>query len=140
MLPNTKIRIYLVGWKSPTCWKSTKKTHQNNVTDIGTLRNVDIALVFSLVTLKRFYTFSWHFTVEFEACYRLGLPTEIKVQTSKNYETCKSRCKSYHINQTDQTTTWKETCVEFKKYAKCKLWTKIYQIYWDFCFIRTILL
>ena len=28
---------------------------------------------------------------------------------------------SYHINQTDQTTTWKETCTEFQKYAKCSM-------------------
>ena len=94
------------------CSKLTKKTHQNDLTDIGILRNVDFAVMFSLVTLKRFHTFSQDFTVEFGECYRLGLPTEIKVQTSKNYEICKGRCKSY-INQTDQTTTWKETCVEF---------------------------
>ena len=87
------------------CSKLTKKTHQNNLTDIGTLRNVDVALVFPLVTLKRFHTFSQHLTVEFGECYWMGLPTEIKVQTSKNYETCKGRCRSYHINQTDQTTT-----------------------------------
>ena len=33
----------------------------------------------------------------------------------KNYETCKDRCKLCHINQTDQTTTWKESYILFKK-------------------------
>ena len=87
------------------CSKLTKKRHQRDLTDIGTLRNVDVALVSLLLTLKRFYTFSQHFTVEFGECCRLGLPKEIEVQTSKSYEACKERCKSYHANQTDQTTT-----------------------------------
>ena len=62
-------------------------------------------------------------------CCALGLPAEIKVQTSKNYETCKGRCKLCHINQTDQTTTWKENCIEFIKQAECRLRPKIHEIY-----------
>ena len=46
--------------------------------------------------------------MNFEKCCQLVLPVEIKVQTSKNYETCKDRWKLSHINQTDQTITWKE--------------------------------
>ena len=34
---------------------------------------------------------------------KLGLPTEIKVQTSKSYETCKDKWKLCYTNQTDQT-------------------------------------
>ena len=86
-------------------FKVNQKRHQSNLTDIWTLRNVDVTLVSSLLTLKRFHTLSQHFTVELGECCQLCLPTEIKVQTSKNYETCKDRCKSYHINQKDQTTT-----------------------------------
>ena len=33
-----------------------------------------------------------------------------------------------------QTTTWKETCIEFTKYAESRLWANIYEIYWDFRF------
>ena len=33
----------------------------------------------------------------------MGLPTEIKVQTSKCYETCKDKWKLRYTNQTDQT-------------------------------------
>ena len=65
-------------------------------------------------------------------CCRLGLPAEIKAQTSKNYTPCKYRCKLCQIKQTGQTTTWKETCIEFMKYAKCRLWVNIYKIYWYF--------
>ena len=35
----------------------------------------------------------------------LRLPAEIKVQTSKNYETCKQRYKLCHINQAGKSTT-----------------------------------
>ena len=34
-------------------------------------------------------------------------------------------CKLCHINQKGQTTTWKETCIQFKKYAECRLWANI---------------
>ena len=70
--------------------------------------------------------------LNFRKCFRLGLPVEIKVQACKNYETCKDRGKLSHINQTGQTKTWKETCIEFKKYSECRLWTNIYEIYRDF--------
>ena len=46
--------------------------------------------------------------------------------------------KLCNINQTSQTTTWKETCIEFKKYAEWRLWANIYEMYWDFHFIRII--
>ena len=36
-----------------------------HVTDMETLRNIDIPLVSSLLTLKRFHTFSWFFIVQF---------------------------------------------------------------------------
>ena len=39
---------------------------------------------------------------------QLGLLTEIKVQTRKNYKTCKERCKLCNINQTGQTARWKK--------------------------------
>ena len=79
-------------------------------------------------------TFSSISFLNFGKCCRLGLPLEIKVQTSKIYETRKDRCKLFHINQTAQTTTSKETCIKFKKYRGCRLWAKIYEIYWDFLF------
>ena len=86
-----------------------------------------------LLTLKRFYTFSWYFIAAFEESCWLGLPAEIKVQTNKKYETCKDRCKLCHTSQADQTPTWKESCILFKYYAKCRLWANIYKIY---CCIR----
>ena len=43
--------------------------------------------------------------------------------------------KLCNINQRSQTTTWKETCIELKKYAECKLWSNIYKMYWDFHFL-----
>ena len=45
-------------------------------------------------------------------------------------------CKLGHSNQTDQTTTWKESCILFKNYAVCRLWANIHEIYWDFCCVR----
>ena len=37
-----------------------------------------------------------------------------------------------------QSTTWKETCIKFKKYADCMFWKNIYKIYWDFRSVRII--
>ena len=37
-----------------------------------------------------------------------------------------------------QSTTWKETCIEFKKCTDCKFWADMHKSYWDFCPIRTI--
>ena len=74
--------------------------------------------------------------LNFGKCCRLGLPAEINVQTSKNYEECKDRCKLCHINQTSQITTWNVTCIEFIKQTECRLWSNIYEIYWDFCSAR----
>ena len=71
----------------------------------------------------------------FRKFYQLGLPVEIKVQKSKSYETCKDRCKLSHINQTGQTTTWKETSIEFKKYRECRLWANIGNL-WRFLFCK----
>ena len=68
-------------------FKVNKERHQSDLTDIGTLRNVDVALVSSLVTLKRFHTFTQHVTVEFGECWRLGLPTEIRVKITKHVRT-----------------------------------------------------
>ena len=38
--------------------KLTKKRHQSNLIDIGTLRNIEFALMSLLLTLRRFHTFS----------------------------------------------------------------------------------
>ena len=51
-------------------------------------------------------------------------------------KTCKDRCKLCHINQTGQITAWKETCSEFIKYEKYRLWATIHGFYWDFCSAR----
>ena len=75
-----------------------KKRDQIDLIDIGILRNIDIAPVTLLLTLKRFHTFSYYFIVAF-----VELATEIKVQRTKNYETCKDRWKSCHANETNET-------------------------------------
>ena len=64
-----------------------------------------------LWTLKNYTPFLSISLLNFGKCCRLGLSAEIKIQTSKYYETCKDRCKLCHqiVNQTHQTTTWKET-------------------------------
>ena len=100
---------------------SYQKRHQDDLIDIGTLRNIDITLMSLLLTLKRFHTFSQYFIVAFgESCW-LGLPAGIKAQKNKRYGTGKDRCKLCHTNQMDQTPTRKESCILFKKYAKCRL-------------------
>ena len=92
-----------------------------------------------LLTLKRFHSFSQYFTfLNFGKFCQLGLPAEIKVQTSNNYETCKDRCKLCHINQTGQTTTRNETCIKFINDAECRHWANIYDILWEFCCTRII--
>ena len=84
-------------------------------------RNIDIALLSLLLTFKIFHTFSKYSIFEFREVLPVGFTREIKVQTGRNYETCKARCILCHINQTSQTTAWKETCIEFEIYAKCRL-------------------
>ena len=43
---------------------------------------------------------------------------------------------TFYINQNDETITWKETCIEFKKYKErereSRLWANSNKIYWDF--------
>ena len=70
----------------------------------------------ALLSLTRFHTFSWYFIIEFGEVLPAALTSrdQTKVQTSKNYGTCKHRYKLCHINQTGQNTLWKET-MEFKK-------------------------
>ena len=63
--------------------------------------------------------------LNFGKWYQLGLPAEIRVQIGKTYETCMDRCKLCHIKQTEQTTTWKETCIQFKIYVECRLWANM---------------
>ena len=121
MYTNAKIRIYPVGTyllkvnnensrtRCVICSKLTKKdTGTTSLT--RTLRNIDVALVSQYLFLV-FHT--W-------------------------ISTCKDRCKLSHINQTDQTITWKKTCIEFKKWRECRLWASIYEIYWDFRSARII--
>ena len=81
-------------------FKVNKKRHQSDLTDIGTLRNVDVALVSSRFTLKRFHTFSQPLTVDFGVSCWLGLPKEIKVQTNKI--TKHARTSANHIILTKQ--------------------------------------
>ena len=135
MLTNPKypVGIYLLKASNKNFWTRCVKKTQNKTKKQQ--QSVDLVLVSSLLTLKRFHTFSQPFTVYFGECCRVRLPTEIKAQTSKNYEICKDRSKSY-INQTDQSATWKVTCIRFKKSVKCRLWANIYEIYWGFCSVR----
>ena len=115
--------------------------HQNNLTDMEILRNIDmeilrnidIPLVLSLLTLKRL--FSW---LNLGNGCQLCWLAEIKLQTIKNYETCKHRYKLHHVNQKSQSTRWKETCIEFKKYADCRFWANTYEVYWNFRSVRII--
>ena len=71
-------------------------------------------------------------------CCRLRLPAVSKVQTNRNYETCEHVYKLCNINQTGQSTTWKETRIEFKKYAEGRFRENIHKIYWNFCSVRII--
>ena len=87
--------------------------------------HIDVALTYLLLTFKRFHAFSLYFIFEFGEVLPVEFAGVIKVQTGKNNETYKYACKLCHINQTDQTTTWKETCIEFKMYAECRLWANI---------------
>ena len=68
--------------------------------------------------IKKHWRCSGVFIVNFKKIPHLFLvfdclPGKIKVQTSKNYETFKDRYKLCHINHTDQTKAWKETCIKF---------------------------
>ena len=139
---STKIRIYAMAiyllkvineshrTRFVICSKLTKKTSEqsNWHEDIKKhLHHSDVSIPYFSISF-----------LNFGKCCQMGLTGEIKVQTSKNYETCKERCKLPHINQTGQTMTWKETCIKFKKYKECRLWPNIYGIYWDFCSARAI--
>ena len=83
----------------------------------------------------KIHTFSHYFIVEFGEV----LPTALTSRDQgKNYQTCKHRYKLYHNNETGKSTTWKETWIEFKKYADCRFWANIYEISWDFRSVRLI--
>ena len=127
-------------WKDK-CWNRFTYgccINQNKLIDMETLRNIDVPLMSSLLTLKRFQNFSKYFIVDFGEV--LPAAAEIKVKTSKNYKICKLRYKLSHINQTGQSMTWKETRIGLKKYAKCWFWANIYEIYRDFRSVRIITL
>ena len=128
-------------WKDK-CWNKFRYNciSHNGLIDIETLRNIDFPLVSSFLTLKDSTPFLSISLLNLGECCRLHFSAaEIKVQTSKNYETSKHRYQLHHINQMVQSTTWKDACIKFKKYADCKFWVNIYKIYWDFCSVRMIL-
>ena len=91
-------------WKDK-CWKkfSYSSIHQNDLMAMETLRNTDIPLVSSLLTLKKKFTPTS--LLNSGKCCQLCLPADIKVQASKNYETLKCRYKLCHINQAGQSAT-----------------------------------
>ena len=82
-------------------------------------------------------TYNCIYQINLILCW-LHLPAEIKVQTGENYRTCEHRNKLHLINQTGQSKTWIETCIEFKKYIECSFWANIHKIYWNFHSIRII--
>ena len=96
-----------------------------------TLRNIDITLVSLLLTFKRFNTFSWYFILEFRKVLPAGFTSRDQSTDSQIYKTWKGRWKLCHINQTGQATLWKETCIEFIKYAECRLWSNIYSNFYS---------
>ena len=103
-----------------------------------TLTNIDVALVSPLLTLKRF-----HFFLVFHSWVSGSVAGWIYQKRSKYRQLkimkhARTRCKLCNINQTGQTTTRKETWIEFIKYAECRLWANIYEIYWDFHSARII--
>ena len=112
--------------------KFTKSCIQPNKVDMEALRNIDVPLVPSMLTLIKFHTFSF---AEFGGMFQAAFSTEIKVQKSKNYETCNHRYKLCHINHASQSAIWKETRIKFKKYSECSFWTNMYKFFWDFCSI-----
>ena len=76
-------------WKDK-CWNKFKYSciHQNNLIDMerGIKKHWCSS---SLLTLKRFHTFFSISLLNLGKCCQLDLLAEIKVQTSKNYKTCK---------------------------------------------------
>ena len=114
------------SWKKtlePPCWLQDIKKHW-------------CCSCVSIVYFEKIPYLFLVFILEFQEL----LPAEFtnEVQTNKNYVTCNDRCKLRDINQTGQTASWKETCIKFNKYAECRLWANIYEIYWDFCSARVI--
>ena len=116
---NAKIRIYPVGiyllkgnnenyrTRCEICSKLKKKTPERPhwIEDINKHWRRSCL---SIVNFEKILHLFLVFILEFRNCCRLSLPAEIKVQTSKNYETCNYRCKLCHINQMDQTATRKD--------------------------------
>ena len=96
---------------------TTTKKHWNHHNDMRTLRNIDVAVV-SLYLFLVFHL--WTLGSVISWVYQKSKCGQIKIM--------KHWCKISHSNQTAQTTTWKETCIEFVKYSECRLWASIYQI------------
>ena len=73
--------------------------HQSDLIDMDTLRNIDVFLVLHCQLDQGSTPFlSISLSKSGKHC-QLRLPAEIKVQTRKNYETCKDRYKLCHINK-----------------------------------------
>ena len=126
-------------WKDK-CWNKFRYNciHQNDLIDMETLETLTFLWFLHCYLWKNSTLFLINSLLNFRKCCQLHLPAEIKVQTSKEYERCKHRYKLCHIKQTGPSTTWKETCIKFKKYADCRFWANIYKIYWDFRSVRII--
>ena len=135
MYKNAKIRIYPVG---AYLLKVNSESYRKRCVTCSRLTKKRPERPHWHEDVKKHWRCSSISLLNFGKCCRLGLPAEIKVQTSKNYETCKNRYKLWHINQTGQTTIWKETRIEFIKYTECRLWANICEIYWDFRSARII--
>ena len=116
MYTNSKIRIYSVGiyllkvinensrcviW-CVICSKLTKKKTPERLhwhEDIKKHWNRSGVSIINFEKIPQLFLvfISW---ISGSDCCRLGFPAEIKVQTSKNYETCKDRRKLRHqVNQ-----------------------------------------
>ena len=127
VLPNTKITVYPLGIyllkiknknfsvRSVNWSKLTKNTPERPHWHRDIKKCWHHSGVFTFSFEKIPYLFSaFHHWVWGMLLSGFTNTNTIKVQTSKNYKTCKDRCKSYHINQMDQTTIWKGNCIKFK--------------------------
>ena len=75
----------------------------------------------------------------FRECCWLGLPKEIKVQTSKNYERCRDKWNYAIWTKRDKLQHEKKPVLNLKSMQSLgSELTNIYKIYWDFCSARII--
>ena len=104
-----------------------------------TSKNIDIALVSLLLTLKKDSTSFLSIPVlNFKKCCQLGLPAEAKAQTGKDYETAWTEANYAILTKWVKLKHEKKPVPNLISMQSEGFEQTFFEIYWDFCSARII--